>query len=63
MNTPCPFLDATLQFKGTPSQQAQCLLRKVRVGREALEAIKAEVGSLLFSAMTAPRPHCGVRHG
>src|SRR5580700_11921661 len=29
-----------------------------RESREALEAIKAEVGSLLFSAMTAPRPHC-----
>jgi hypothetical protein len=30
--------------------------------REALEAIKAEVGSLLFSAMTAPRPHCVAGH-
>jgi hypothetical protein len=33
-----------------------------RESREALEAIKAEVGSLLFSAMTAPRPHCVAGH-
>jgi hypothetical protein len=32
MNNPCPFLDQTLQFKGSPVEQAQCLLRKVKVG-------------------------------
>jgi Fungal chitosanase of glycosyl hydrolase group 75 len=32
MNTPCPFLNQTLQFKGSPVEQAQCLLRRVKVG-------------------------------
>jgi hypothetical protein len=36
MNTPCPFLDQALQFKGTPVEQARCLLRKVKVGGNAL---------------------------
>jgi len=31
MNTACPFSANDLQFKGTPVEQAQCLLRRVRV--------------------------------
>jgi hypothetical protein len=32
MNKPCPFSDATLQFSGSPADQARCLLRQVKVG-------------------------------
>ena len=32
MNKPCLFLDQSLQYKGSPVEQAQCLLRKVKVG-------------------------------
>ena len=32
MNKPCTFSSSGLQFKGTPVEQAQCLLRQVRVG-------------------------------
>jgi Fungal chitosanase of glycosyl hydrolase group 75 len=32
MNRPCPFSSTTLQFTGTPVEQAQCLLRRVRLG-------------------------------
>jgi len=31
MNKPCPFVDQVLQFKGGPVEQAQCLLRRVKV--------------------------------
>ena len=31
MNTPCPFSASALQFQGTPLEQAQCLLRFVKV--------------------------------
>lgn len=31
MNTPCPFSAAALQFAGTALEQAQCLLRRVKV--------------------------------
>src|SRR5262249_12096249 len=32
MNKPCTFSSSDLQFKGTPVEQAQCLLRQARVG-------------------------------
>lgn len=32
MTTPCPFSAATLQFAGSALEQAQCLLRRVKVG-------------------------------
>lgn len=31
MNKPCPFSTSSLQFSGTPAEQAACLLRKVKV--------------------------------
>lgn len=31
MNTPCQFQTAQSQFRGTPLEQARCLLRRVKV--------------------------------
>ena len=53
MNTPCPFVDSTLQFKGTPVQQAQCLLRRVKVGGN-VDDPPAQLPQLLSDIVGAP---------
>jgi hypothetical protein len=53
MNTPCPFVDSALQFKGTPVQQAQCLLRRVKVGGNADDP-PAQLPQLLSDIVGTP---------
>jgi Fungal chitosanase of glycosyl hydrolase group 75 len=53
MNKPCPFLDQALHFKGSPVEQAQCLLRKVKVGGN-VDDPPAELPQLLTSIVGTP---------
>src|ERR1700681_1738340 len=53
MNSPCPFLDQALQFKGSPVEQAQCLLRKVKVGGN-VDDTPAAIPQLLMDIVGTP---------
>jgi hypothetical protein len=53
MNSPCPFLDQALQFKGSPVEQAQCLLRKVKVGGNVDDG-PAAIPQLLMDIVGTP---------
>jgi len=54
-NTPCKFDEKTLQFAGTPVQQARCLLRPNKIGGvlgEELKALPAPLESLIGETVT-----------
>jgi hypothetical protein len=53
MNKPCKFSPEQLQFEGTPAQQAQCLLRRVRVVGN-VDDTPADVPQILLSRVGTP---------